>query len=118
MDQVAAHQLVERDLPVAVFARRREVLDDPVDPRPELGHLALDVEDERLLAEVGVDDLARSLKADGRIKLGRKIGEGGTLRSPGNGIDSQIRIYPIPMFLPMSVTNEVESVADGATYPR
>ena len=80
MDQVAAHQFVERDLPVAVLARSRKVLDDPVDPRPELGHLALDVEDERLLAEVGVDHFPRGLKSDGRIKLGRKIGEGGTLQ--------------------------------------
>ena len=86
MDQVAAHQLVERDLPVAVFARSREVFDDPVNPRPELGHLALDVEDERLLAEVGVDNFSRSLKPDGRIKLGRKIGEGGTLRNPGKDL--------------------------------
>jgi hypothetical protein len=47
--EVAADQLVERDLPVAVLARSRKSLDDAVNASAVLGHLALDVEDERIL---------------------------------------------------------------------
>lgn len=41
-----------------------------MDLGPPLAHVVLDVEDERLLAEVGVDDLAGSLKSDGGIQVG------------------------------------------------
>lgn len=62
-----------------MLARSRKIFDDSVDSGSKLGHLTLYVELERLLAKVCIDHLARSLKADGGVKLGRKIGKGGAL---------------------------------------
>ena len=79
VNEITAHQLVQGDLPVSVLARSRKIFDDSVDSGSKLGHLTLYVELERLLAKVCIDHLARSLKADGGVKLGRKIGKGGAL---------------------------------------
>ena len=64
MDQVRADHLVQKELPFAMFSRRREVLDMAVDPRAQLLHLALDVEHKRLLPKVGIHDLAWGLEAN------------------------------------------------------
>jgi short-subunit dehydrogenase involved in D-alanine esterification of teichoic acids len=62
VNEVGADQLVERHLPVAVLARNRKRLDGAVDTRPELGQLALDVEDERLLGPILFISFVRNLR--------------------------------------------------------
>lgn len=64
MDEVTAHQFVKGQLPVAVLPRSGIIFDEFVNPRSIFGHLTLDVEDERLLAEVSIHDLTRGLQAD------------------------------------------------------
>ena len=65
VDEVAGDHLVEEALPVAVPPGRGEALDLAAHLGPVLHHLALDVELEGVLPEVGVHDLARGLEFNG-----------------------------------------------------
>ena len=67
VNEVTAHQFVKGQLPVTVLPRSGIVLDEFVNPRPIFSHLTLDVENERLLAEVCVNDFTRGLQADGGV---------------------------------------------------
>lgn len=70
-----AHSLLDHGLPLALPLPDGAAVDLGLDLRPPLAHVVLDVEHEGVLAEVGVNHLAWSLKADGRVQVGLQRGE-------------------------------------------
>lgn len=62
--------LLQDGLPLPQPLAYGEASDHAVDLCPPLAHVVLDVEDERLLAEVSVYDLAGRLKPHGGVQVG------------------------------------------------
>jgi len=75
----ASHVLLQNGLPLPQSLSDGEAGDHAVDLGPPLAHVVLDVEDERLLAEVGVDDLAGRLEPHRGVQVGLR---GGKRRQP------------------------------------
>ena len=65
----ATFSLLNGMLPFSLGVGDRDSLVESARSRPHLAHQVLDVEDERRLAEVSVDHLAGSLKANRRIQV-------------------------------------------------